>query len=156
MHLAFNRLIFFTHQASDFNNWEKMRNFIICFHHTQWEVFFQIKFHPGMKFYSFHPGMKLTCKQNFFHLGMRFHLGYMWTHSKSSSSFLLPLSSKYYNHYYFYYDQGNENYKTFWALFVTLVIWFFNIRFVFSFLFRACVEPCKTSVVEVFAKIGNG
>ena len=44
-----------------------MRNFIICFHHTQWEVFLQIKFHPGMKFYSFHPGMKFTCKQKFFH-----------------------------------------------------------------------------------------
>ena len=29
MHLAFNRLIFFTHQASDFNNLEKMRNFIM-------------------------------------------------------------------------------------------------------------------------------
>ena len=43
-----------------------MINFIICFH-TQWEVFFQIKFHPGMKFYSFHSGMKLTCKQKFFH-----------------------------------------------------------------------------------------
>ena len=46
-----------------------MRNFIICFHHTQWEVFFQIKFHPGMKFYSFHPGMKLTCKQKVFRPG---------------------------------------------------------------------------------------
>ena len=40
--------------------------FFICFH-TQWEVFFQIKFHLGMKFYLFHPGMKLTCKQKFFH-----------------------------------------------------------------------------------------
>ena len=29
-------------------------NFIICFH-TQWEVFLQIKFHPGIKFYSFYP-----------------------------------------------------------------------------------------------------
>ena len=37
----------------------------MCFH-TQWEVFFQIKFHRGMKFYWFHIGMKLTCKQNFF------------------------------------------------------------------------------------------
>ena len=76
MHLAFNRLIFLTYQASDFNNWEKMRNFIICFHHTQWEVFFQIKFHPGMKFYSFHPGMKFTCKQKFFHPGTSFILGW--------------------------------------------------------------------------------
>ena len=41
------------------------------------EGFFQIKFHRGMKFYSFHPGMKLTCKQKFFHPGMRFRLGYM-------------------------------------------------------------------------------
>ena len=39
-----------------------------CFH-TQREVFFQIKFHPGMKFYSFHPEMKLTCRQKFFHPG---------------------------------------------------------------------------------------
>ena len=44
-----------------------MRNFVICFDYTQWEVFFQIKFHSGMKFYSFHPRMKLTCKQKFFH-----------------------------------------------------------------------------------------
>ena len=43
-----------------------MINVIRCFH-TQWEVFFQIKFHPGMKFYLFHPGMKLTCKQKVFH-----------------------------------------------------------------------------------------
>ena len=50
--------------------------FFICFH-TQWEVFFRSKFHPGTKFYSFHPGMKLTCKHKFFHTGMRFRLGYM-------------------------------------------------------------------------------
>ena len=52
-----------------------MINLIICFH-TQWEVFFQIKFHPGMKFYSFHPGMKLTCKQKFFHPGTSFIPGW--------------------------------------------------------------------------------
>ena len=74
MHLAFNRLIFLTYQPSDFNNWEKWE--ILCFHHTQWEVFFQIKFHPQMKFYSFHPGMKLTCKQNFFHPRTSFILGW--------------------------------------------------------------------------------
>ena len=34
--------------------------------------FFQMKFLPGMKFYSFHPGMKLTCKQKFFHTGTNF------------------------------------------------------------------------------------
>ena len=38
-----------------------MRNFMIYFHHIQWEIFFQIKFHPGMKFkYKqklFHPGV---------------------------------------------------------------------------------------------------
>ena len=50
--------------------------FFLCFH-TQWEVFFRSKFHPGTKFYSFHPGMKLTCKHKFFHTGMRFRLGYM-------------------------------------------------------------------------------
>ena len=44
---------------------------MICFH-TQYELFFQIKFHPAMKFYSFHPGMKLTCKKNFFHPGTSF------------------------------------------------------------------------------------
>ena len=48
-----------------------MINFIICFH-TQWEVFFHFKFHPGIKFYSFHPGMKFTCKQKFFHPGTSF------------------------------------------------------------------------------------
>ena len=68
MHLAFNRLTFFTYQASDFNNWEKVRD-LLCFHHTQWEVFFQIIFHPRMKFYSFHPEMKFTCKQKFCHPG---------------------------------------------------------------------------------------
>ena len=52
-----------------------MINFITCFH-TQWEVFFQIKFHLGMKFYSFHPGMKLTCKQTFFHPGTSFIRGW--------------------------------------------------------------------------------
>ena len=54
---------------------EKKVNFI-C-HHPQWEVFFQIKFNPGKKFYSFHPGVKFTCKQNLFHSWMRFHLAYM-------------------------------------------------------------------------------
>ena len=53
--------MFLTYQA-------KMINFIICFH-TQWEVFFQIKFYIRMKFYLFHRGMKLTCKQKFFHPG---------------------------------------------------------------------------------------
>ena len=66
--------MFLTYQASNFKNLEKMINFIICFH-TQWEFSFQIKFHPGMTFYSFHPGMKFTCKQNFFYPGMRFNLG---------------------------------------------------------------------------------
>ena len=40
--------------------------------HIQWEDFFQIEFHPRMKFYSFHPGMKLMCKQKFFHYGTSF------------------------------------------------------------------------------------
>ena len=56
----------------------------MCFH-TQWEVIFQIKFYPKMKFYSFHPGMKLTCKQKFFQPRMRFRLGYMQTHSQKSN-----------------------------------------------------------------------
>ena len=47
-----------------FNISSKMINFIICFH-IQWDVFFQIKFHPWMKFSLFHPGMKRTWKQNF-------------------------------------------------------------------------------------------
>ena len=51
-----------------------MINFL-CFH-TQWEVFFQINFHPAMKFYSFHPEMKLTCKQNFFHPRISFIPGW--------------------------------------------------------------------------------
>ena len=58
-----------------FNISSKMINFFICFH-TQWKFFIQIKFHPGMKFYSFHPGMKLTCKQIFFHHGTSFILGW--------------------------------------------------------------------------------
>ena len=57
----FSATPFFTEQ-----NQAKMINFIIYFH-TQRELFFRIKFHPGMKSYSFHPGMKLTCKQKFFH-----------------------------------------------------------------------------------------
>ena len=68
-----------------------MRNFIICFHHTQWEVFFQIKFHPGMKFYSFHPGMKFTCKQKFFHPGMRFRLAGPATPGRPGGHGLPPL-----------------------------------------------------------------
>ena len=53
----------------------KMINFIISFH-TQWKVFFQIKLHPGMKFYSLDPGMKLACKQKFFHPGKSFISGW--------------------------------------------------------------------------------
>ena len=34
---------------------------------------------------NFHFGMKLTCKQKFFHPGMRFYLGYMLTLLKRSS-----------------------------------------------------------------------
>ena len=49
-----------------------MISFTRCFH-IQWEVFSPIKFHPGMK---------LTRKQKFFHPGMKFHLGYVETHSK--------------------------------------------------------------------------
>ena len=45
-----------------------MISYITCFH-TQWEVFFQIKFYPGMKFYSLHPRMKLTCTHKCFHPG---------------------------------------------------------------------------------------
>ena len=47
-----------------------------CFHHTQWEVFFQIKFRPRMKFYPFHSGMKFTCKQKFLHPGPSFIPGW--------------------------------------------------------------------------------
>ena len=148
MHLAFNRLMFLTYPASDFNNWEKWEillyvfiilngrfsfklNFILGWNSTRftsgwnsrvnrnffilrWDfisvtckrtlrgylhvkfhpgmklvpgwnhpclwwnfsyclhVFFQIKFYPRMKFYSFHLGMKLTCKQKFFHPGTSF------------------------------------------------------------------------------------
>ena len=50
---------------------KKMINFIIMSCYTQLEVFFQIKFHPGMKLFLFHPGM-------------RFHLGHMQMHSKIS------------------------------------------------------------------------
>ena len=63
-----NEVTFLTHLA-------KMINFMTCFH-NQSGVFFQIKFHPGMKFNSFHPGMKLTCKQNFFHHGTSFIPGW--------------------------------------------------------------------------------
>ena len=55
---------------------KKMINLVMCFH-TRQEVFFQSKFQPGIKFYTFQPGMKFTCKQNFFHPGMIFNLGYM-------------------------------------------------------------------------------
>ena len=48
----------------------------LIFFHTQSEVFFQIKFHPGMKLYSFHPGMKFTCKQIFLHPRTSFILGW--------------------------------------------------------------------------------
>ena len=43
---------------------------VIIFHHTQWEVFFQIKFH--MKFHSFHLGMKSRVNRNFFIPGRDF------------------------------------------------------------------------------------
>ena len=68
MHIAFDRLMFLTHQASDFNSWERYK-FYLSFH-TQWEVFFQMKFHPRMKFYSFHPVSRGN--RNFFILGWDF------------------------------------------------------------------------------------
>ena len=67
--------MFLTYQASDFNNWEKWE-ILLCFDHTQWEVFFQIKFHPRLKLYSFHHWMKLTCKQKVFHPGTSFIPGW--------------------------------------------------------------------------------
>ena len=78
------KVTFLKKQSSDVLTYQaKMINFFIYFH-TQWEVFFQIKYHPGMKFCSFHPGMKLTCKQKFFYPGTGFirdvdeiRLGYM-------------------------------------------------------------------------------
>ena len=76
--LPFIVLMFLTYQASEFNNWEKWE-ILLCFHHTQREVFFQIKFHPEMIFYLFHPGMKLTCKHKFFHPWMSFIPGWDFT-----------------------------------------------------------------------------
>ena len=61
----------------------------LMFLDTQWDVFFQIKFHLRMKFYSFHPEMKPTCKKKFFHSRMRFHLGYMKTDSKTGQKRLM-------------------------------------------------------------------
>ena len=55
---------------------EKKWKILLCFYHTQWEVFCRIKFHPRRKFYSFHPGMKFTCKQKFFHPGTSFIRGW--------------------------------------------------------------------------------
>ena len=51
---------------------------IVIGFYTQWEVYFQIKFHPAKKFYLFHetPGMKLACKQKLFHLGASFIPGW--------------------------------------------------------------------------------
>ena len=43
-----------------------MRNFIIFFHQTQWEVFFQIKFHPGWNSTRFIPGWNSRVNRNFF------------------------------------------------------------------------------------------
>ena len=61
-----------------------MINFVIC-SHTQWEVFFQIKFHPRMKF---------TCKQNFFHPGMRLHLSYIYALLTKTFKFVLKVKVK--------------------------------------------------------------
>lgn len=60
-----------TYQAANFNDWEKVINCMLCFH-TQLEVFFQTKFHPGMKFCSLYPWNKFTCKQVFFIPGRSF------------------------------------------------------------------------------------
>ena len=60
-----------TYQAANFNDWEKIINCILCFH-TQLEVFFQTKFHPGMKFCSLYPWNRFTCKQVFFIPGRSF------------------------------------------------------------------------------------
>ena len=44
---------------------DKKSQILLCFH-TQVDVFFQTKFHSGMKFYSFHSGMTFTSKYIFF------------------------------------------------------------------------------------------
>ena len=54
-----NKVTFLKMSSSVLTHEAKMINFNRCFH-TQLEVFFQIKFHPGMK---------LTCKHKFFHPG---------------------------------------------------------------------------------------
>ena len=69
-----------------------MRNFIICFHHTQWEAFFQTKFHPGMKLHSFHSGTKLTCKQKSFHPETSFIPG--WDFISVTRVFTREISSR--------------------------------------------------------------
>ena len=69
-------IVWFFFQAANFNDWEKIINCMLCFH-TQLEVFFQTKFHPGMKFCSRYPWNKFTCKQVFFHPRAKLHLGYI-------------------------------------------------------------------------------
>ena len=65
MHLAFNCLMFFTYQASDFNNWEKMRNFIV-FIILNGRFSFKLNFIPGWNSTRFIPGLNSLVKRNFF------------------------------------------------------------------------------------------
>ena len=47
MHLAFNRLMFLTYQASDFNNWEKRKILLYAFVILDGRFSFKLNFIPG-------------------------------------------------------------------------------------------------------------
>ena len=47
MHLAFNRLMFLTYQASDFNNWEKRKILLYAFIILDGRFSFKLNFIPG-------------------------------------------------------------------------------------------------------------
>ena len=63
MHLALNRLMFLTYQASDFNNWEKWEILFYVFIIRNGRFSFKLNFIPGWNSTRFIPG----CKQKFVH-----------------------------------------------------------------------------------------
>ena len=63
----FWKVTFLKRWSSDILTYQAKIIFFLIFFYTKWEVFFQIKFHLGMK---------LTCKQKFFHPGTNFIPGW--------------------------------------------------------------------------------
>ena len=66
MHLAFNRLMFLTYQASDFNNWERWEILSYVFIILDERFSFKLNFIPGWNSIRFILGWNSPVNRNFF------------------------------------------------------------------------------------------